>query len=103
MNWDTTGPRGHALDGAGRNGLGHHPPEGVRRDDSASAEVAIEVRIVVEVTSVDQPPEGVDDEARTPEDRPGVIDGPANDTHPDGDRLRVETVSAGPTGRRTAR
>ena len=98
MNWGTTGPRGHRQTAPAETG-----PVTIRvrvsgGKDSASAEAAIEVRISVEATSVDQPPDAVDDDTRTPEDRSGVVDVPAKDMDPDGDRPRVETFSAAAHG-----
>ena len=51
-------------------------------------------RVVVEVADANEPPEAEDDEAATAEDERVVIDVLANDTDPDGDGLRVESVSA---------
>ncbi len=51
-------------------------------------------RVVVEVLDANEPPVAGDDEATTPEDRPVAIDVLANDTDPEGDGLRVASVSA---------
>ena len=48
--------------------------------------------VVVRVADTPEPPEAADDRAETPEDTPQVIDVLANDTDPDGDRLRVASV-----------
>ena len=64
----------------------------VRARDTFGAEAP--ARVVVTVTDVNERPVAVDDEAETPEDRMVTVDVLANDADPDGDRLRVETVSA---------
>ena len=53
-----------------------------------------EVGVAVTVTNVNEPPEAKDDEAATDEDQAVTVDVLANDTDPDGDRLRVESSSA---------
>ena len=55
---------------------------------------AARVRVVVVVVDVNEPPEAEDDEASTVEDEPVVVDVLANDTDPDGDSLRVSSVTA---------
>ena len=50
--------------------------------------------VTVEVLPVNHPPEAEDDEAETLEDQPVVVDVLANDSDPDGDRLRVVSVTA---------
>ncbi len=55
---------------------------------------AAETRVVVTVTNVNERPEAEDDAAETPEDEAVTVDVLANDTDPDGDSLRVESVSA---------
>ena len=55
---------------------------------------AAEARVVVTVTNVNERPEAEDDAAETPEDEAVTVDVLANDTDPDGDSLRVESVSA---------
>ena len=55
---------------------------------------AAEARVRVTVVDVNEPPEAEDDEAATDEDGAVTVDVLANDTDPDGDRLRVESVSA---------
>ena len=64
----------------------------VRARDQHGA--AARVRVTVAVTNANEPPSAEDDEAGTAEDQRVVIDVLANDTDPDGDRLRVESVSA---------
>ena len=58
--------------------------------DGLTAEAAVEVTVL----SVNDPPEAEDDEATTDEDEALTVDVLANDTDPDGDDLRVESVSA---------
>ena len=67
-----------------------------RARDTFGAEAR--VRVVVTVTDVNERPAAADDEAETPEDRMVTVDVLANDADPDGDRLRVETVSAATHG-----
>ena len=55
---------------------------------------AAEAQVVVTVTNVNERPEAEDDTAETPEDMAVTVDVLANDTDPDGDSLRVESVSA---------
>ena len=64
----------------------------VRARDPYGAEAL--AQIVVEVTNVNEPPAAEDDEAATDEDARVVVDVLANDTDPDGDGLRVASVSA---------
>ena len=64
----------------------------VRVRDPYGAEAL--AQIVVEVTNVNEPPAAEDDEAATDEDARVVVDVLANDTDPDGDGLRVASVSA---------
>ena len=54
----------------------------------------VTAEVIVRVVDVPEPPEAADDHAETPEDTPRVIDVLANDRDPDGDRLRVASVSA---------
>ena len=55
-----------------------------------------EASVAVTITDVNEPPEAKDDEAATDEDQAVTVDVLANDTDPDGDRLRVESfVGAG--------
>ena len=68
----------------------------VRARDAFGAEAR--ARVVVTVTNANDAPEAVDDEAETPEDETVTVDVLANDTDADGDRLRVETVSAAAHG-----
>ena len=55
---------------------------------------AAEVPVVVTVVNVNEPPEAEDDEAVTDEEQAVTVDVLANDADPDGDALRVESVSA---------
>ena len=55
---------------------------------------AAEAQVVITVTNVNERPEAGDDAAETPEDEAVTVDVLANDTDPDGDSLRVESVSA---------
>ena len=55
---------------------------------------AAEAQVVVTVTNVNERPEAEDDAAETLEDEAVTVDVLANDTDPDGDSLRVESVSA---------
>ena len=64
----------------------------VRASDPHGA--SAEARVVVTVTNVNERPKAEDDEAATDEDQAVTVDVLANDTDPDGDRLRVESVSA---------
>ena len=64
----------------------------VRARDPYGAEA--HARVVVKVTNVNEPPAAEDDEAATDEDARVVVDVLANDTDPDGDGLRVASVSA---------
>ena len=64
----------------------------VRARDPYGAEARAQV--VVEVTNLNEPPAAEDDEAATDEDARVVVDVLANDTDPDGDGLRVASVSA---------
>ena len=64
----------------------------VRARDQHGADAR--VRVTVAVTNANEPPSAEDDEAGTAEDQRVVIDVLANDTDPDGDSLRVESVSA---------
>ncbi len=68
----------------------------VRALDGFGGEARTEV--VVEVTDVNERPEAADDEAVTPEDEAVTIDVLANDTDPEGDRLRVRSVTAAAHG-----
>ncbi len=68
----------------------------VRARDGFGGEARTEVAI--EVTDVNEAPEAADDEAVTPEDRAVTIDVLANDTDPEGDRLRVRSVTAAAHG-----
>ena len=61
-----------------------------RDDDRRTARVAV----VVRVTDMPEAPAPRDDAAETPEDEALVIDVLANDSDPDGDRLRIVAVTA---------
>ena len=52
------------------------------------------VQVIVRVVEAPESPEAQDDWAETPEDTPLVVDVLSNDTDPDGDRLRVASVTA---------
>ena len=54
--------------------------------------------VAIEVTDVNEAPEAADDEAVTPEDEAVTVDVLANDTDPEGDRLRVRSVTAAAHG-----
>ncbi|MDE2654432.1 MAG: Ig-like domain-containing protein [Gemmatimonadota bacterium] len=64
----------------------------LRALDGFGGEARTEVE--VEVTDVNEAPEAADDEVVTPEDRAVTVDVLANDTDPEGDRLRVRSVTA---------
>ncbi len=68
----------------------------VRALDGFGGEARTEVAI--EVTDVNEAPEAADDEAVTPEDQAVTVDVLANDTDPEGDRLRVRSVTAAAHG-----
>ena len=53
-----------------------------------------DVSVTVTVTDEAEAPVAADDTAETPEDEPTEVDILANDSHPDGDRLRVVSVTA---------
>ena len=57
-------------------------------------EYPVRAQVLVRVVDAPESPAAVDDRAETPEDVPAVIDVLANDTDPDGDKLRVASVSA---------
>ena len=64
----------------------------VRARDQHGADAR--VRVTVAVTNANEPPSAEDDETGTAEDQRVVIDVLANDTDPNGDSLRVESVLA---------
>ncbi len=68
----------------------------VRARDSSGAEA--ETRVVVAVGDVNEGPAAADDTAETLEDQAVTVDVLANDTDPDGDGLRVESVSSAAHG-----
>ena len=57
-----------------------------------------EAPVAVMVTDVNEAPEAADDEAVTAEDEAVTVDVLANDTDPEGDRLRVRSVTAAAHG-----
>ncbi len=68
----------------------------VRARDGVGGEARAEV--VIEVTDKNEAPEAMDDMAETVENEAITVDVLANDTDPDGNRLRVETVSTPSNG-----
>ncbi len=56
--------------------------------------VEADVGVLVTITDMNEPPEANDDEAATDEDQGVTVDVLANDTDPDGDELRVASLSA---------
>ena len=58
------------------------------------AESQAKADVVIRVVDSPEPPEAADDRAETPEDTPKVIDVLSNDSDPDGDKLRVSSVTA---------
>ena len=61
---------------------------------ATDSESSVKADVVVRVVDAPEAPEAKDDRAETPEDTPKVIDVLDNDSDPDGDRLRVASVSA---------
>ena len=57
-----------------------------------------QAQVTVRVVDAPESPEAKDDRAETPEDTPLVIDVLSNDTDPDGERLRVASVTAPENG-----
>ena len=103
--YDMTSGDGSRFKAAGRDGVVRYAGPGedfesepnryelaVRARDPYGAEA--EARVVVTVVNVNEAPAAEDDEAVTDEDRALTVDVLANDTDPDGDGLRVESVSA---------
>ena len=68
----------------------------IRARDGFGAEAQTE--IVVTVTDVNETPQAADDHAETPEDQAVTIDVLANDTDPEGGRLRIGSVTAAAHG-----
>ncbi len=68
----------------------------IRARDGFGAEARTE--IVVKVTDVNETPQAADDHAETPEDQAITIDVLANDTDPEGGRLRIVSVTAAAHG-----
>ncbi len=64
----------------------------VRVRDPYGAEA--EVGVAVTITNMNEPPQANDDEAATDEDQAVTVDVLANDSDPDGDGLRVASLSA---------
>ena len=79
--------------GAGEDfetGPSHYDLQVTAKDELYS----VKADVVVRVVDAPEAPEAEDDRAETPEDTPKVVDVLANDTDPDGDRLRVSSVTA---------
>ena len=104
LTYDMTFGDGSRFKAAGRDGMVRYAGPGedfesepnryelaVRARDPYGA--AAEARVVVTVVNANEAPEAADDEATTDEDRALTVDVLANDTDPDGDGLRVESVS----------
>ena len=64
--------------------------QGTAKDEQYEAKADVVVRVV----NMPEPPAADNDRAETPEDTPKVIDVLSNDSDPDGDRLRVASVSS---------
>ena len=105
LTYDLTSGDGSRFKAAGRDGMVRYAGPGedfesepnryelaLRARDPYGAEA--EARVVVTVVNVNEAPAAADDEATTDEDRALTVDVLANDTDPDGDGLRVESVSA---------
>ena len=109
LTYDMTSGDGSRFKAAGRDGMVRYAGPGedfesepnryelaLRARDPYGAEA--EARVVVTVVNVNEAPAAADDEAVTDEDRALTVDVLANDTDPDGDGLRVESVSAPENG-----
>ena len=70
------------------------PSEFALQVTTRDGEHEVRAQVRVRVVDVPEPPEAENDRAETPEDTPLVIDVLANDSDPDGDELRVASVSA---------
>ena len=105
LTYDLASGDGSRFKAAGRDGVVRYAGPGedfesepnryelvLRARDPYGAEA--EARVVVSVVNVNEAPEAADDEAVTDEDEALTVDVLANDTDPDGDDLRVESVSA---------
>ncbi len=78
-------------------------PEGFELQVTAGdGEYEAQAQVTVRVVDMPESPEAQDDRAETPEDTPLVIDVLSNDTDPDGERLRVASVTAPENGTATA-
>ncbi len=78
-------------------------PEGFDLQVTAGdGEYEAQAQVTVRVVDMPEAPEAQDDRAETPEDTPLVIDVLSNDTDPDGERLRVASVTAPENGTATA-
>ena len=65
---------------------------------AGDGEYEAQAQVTVRVVDAPESPEAKDDRAETPEDTPLVIDVLSNDTDPDGERLRVGSVTAPENG-----
>ena len=65
---------------------------------AGDGEYEAQTQVTVRVVDAPESPEAKDDRAETPEDTPLVIDVLSNDTDPDGERLRVGSVTAPENG-----
>ena len=77
------------------------PPQFDLQVTAGDGEYEAKVQVTVRVVDAPEPPEAKDDRAETPEDTPLVIDVLSNDTDPDGERLRVASVTAPENGTAT--
>ena len=69
------------------------PPRFELQVTAEDGEYDTQADVVVRVVDLPEAPEADDDRAETPEDTPTLIDVLANDSDPDGDRLRVSSVT----------
>ena len=74
------------------------PSEFALQVTAGDGEYEAKVQVTVRVVDAPESPEAQDDRAETPEDVPLVIDVLSNDTDPDGERLRVASVTAPENG-----
>ena len=70
------------------------PPQFELQVTAEDNQYEAQANVVVHVIDLPEAPEAADDRAETPEDTPTVIDVLANDSDPDGDPLRVASVTA---------
>ena len=77
------------------------PPEFELQVTAGDGKYEAKAQVTVRVVDVPESPEAQDDRAETPEDTPLVIDVLSNDTDPDGERLRVASVTAPENGTAT--